>query len=179
MVYDGSRITLYTAEESAECTAILDLPDYENEFPLMLLDSFEIPFSVEEIGQSGKKTTNVSWRRYILGFSTKDNTVFTWQRTDDGKPILFSKEHLPPSTIKHAVTVESFAGTLPKSLHSTHMSVFATHSEDQGNISYWECAHDFHLHPGGRVWRKAESIPIKENLQFFQCGANGKLALGM
>ncbi|KAG0315086.1 regulator of (H+)-ATPase in vacuolar membrane [Linnemannia gamsii] len=177
MVYDGSRITLYTAEESAECTAILDLPDYENEFPLMLLDSFEIPFLVEEIGQSGKKTTNVSWRRYILGFSAKDNTVFTWQRTDDGKPILFSKEHLPPSTIKHAVTVESFAGTLPKSLHSTHMSVFATHSEDQGNISYWECAHDFHLHPGGRVWRKAESIPVKENLRFFQCGANGKLAL--
>ncbi|KAF9550360.1 regulator of (H+)-ATPase in vacuolar membrane [Mortierella hygrophila] len=178
MVYDGLRITLYTAEANAECTAILDLPDYEPEFPLILLDSFEIPFLVKEIGQSGKKTTNVSWRRYILGFSAKNNTVFTWQRTDDGKPVLFSKESLPLSVIKQAVTVESFAGTLPKSLHSTHMSVFATHSEDPDSISYWECAHDFHLHPGEHVWRKAESIPIKKNLQLFQCGANGKLALG-
>ncbi|KAK3842238.1 MAG: RAVE protein 1 C terminal-domain-containing protein [Linnemannia gamsii] len=177
MVYDGSRITLYTAEENAECTATLDLPDYEPEFPLTLLDSFEIPFLVEEVGQSGKKTTNVSWRRYIVGFSTKNNTVFTWQRTDDGRPILFSKETLPPSTITHAVTVESFAGTLPKSLHSTHMSVFATYSEERANISYWECAHDFHLHAGDHVWRKAESIPTKDNLQLFQCGANGKLAL--
>ncbi|KAF9136164.1 regulator of (H+)-ATPase in vacuolar membrane [Mortierella sp. 14UC] len=177
MVYDGSRITLYTAEENAECTATLDLPEYEPEFPLTLLDSFEIPFLVEEVGQSGKKTTNVSWRRYIVGFSTKNNTVFTWQRTDDGHPILFSKETLPPSAITHAVTVESFAGTLPKSLHSTHMSVFATYSMEQANISYWECAHDFHLHPDDRVWRKAESIPTKDNLHLFQCGANGKLAL--
>ncbi|KAF9106062.1 hypothetical protein BGX29_010629 [Mortierella sp. GBA35] len=113
MVYDGARITLYTAEDNATCTAILDLPDYDPEFPLILLDSFEIPFLVEEVSPSGKKTTNVSWRRYILGFSTKNNTVFTWQRTDDGHPVLFSKENLPPSTIKHAVTVESFAGTLP------------------------------------------------------------------
>ncbi|KAF9908205.1 regulator of (H+)-ATPase in vacuolar membrane [Linnemannia zychae] len=109
MVYDGSRITLYTAEETTECTATLDLPDYEPEYPLTLLDSFEIPYLIEEVGQSGKKTTNVSWRRYIVGFSTENNTVFTWQRTDDGHPILFSKETLPPSAITHAVTVESFA----------------------------------------------------------------------
>ncbi|KAF9931631.1 regulator of (H+)-ATPase in vacuolar membrane [Linnemannia zychae] len=177
MVYDGTRITLYTAEKNAECTPALDLPDYKPEFPLDLLDSFEIPYLIEETGPSGKKTTNVSWRRYVVGFSSKENTVFTWQRAEDGRPILFSMESLPPSRIKHAVTVESFAGTLPKSLHSTHQSVFATYSEDEANISYWECAYNFHLHPEDHVWRKAASIPTGDKLQLFQCGANGKLAL--
>ncbi|KAF9916958.1 regulator of (H+)-ATPase in vacuolar membrane [Lobosporangium transversale] len=176
MVYDGQRITLYTADESAYCSEIVDLPDYDPNYPLILLDSFEIPYLIEVAGSSGK-TTDVAWRRYILGFSTTDNTVFTWQRTDGGNPILFSKEHLPPSRTEHAVTVESFAGTLPKSLHSTHVNVFATYSKDQANISYWECANDFHLHKGGRVWQRAERIPTKQNLEFFQCGANGKLAL--
>ncbi|KAF9966919.1 regulator of (H+)-ATPase in vacuolar membrane [Mortierella alpina] len=72
---------------------------------------------------------------------------------------------------------ESFAGTLPKSLHSTHMNVFTTYSKEQGNISYWECGHDFHAHKGDRQWQRAERIPTKDNLKFFQCGANGKLAL--
>ncbi|KAF9206869.1 regulator of (H+)-ATPase in vacuolar membrane [Haplosporangium sp. Z 27] len=176
MVYDGQRVTLYRAEENAECSEMLDLPDYDPSYPLMLLDSFEIPFLVEIDGPSGK-TTDVSWRRYILGFSTKDNTVFTWKRTEGGNPVLFSKEHLPPSPITHAVTVESFAGTLPKSLHSTHVNIFATYSKDRANISYWECAHDFHAHKGGRLWQRAESIPTKNGLKFFQCGANGKLAI--
>ncbi|KAG0202623.1 regulator of (H+)-ATPase in vacuolar membrane [Mortierella sp. GBA30] len=176
MVYDGQRVTLYTADDNSGCAETLDLPEYDPTFPLMLLDSFEIPFLVELDGPSGK-TTDVSWRRYILGFSAKDNTVFTWQRIDDGSPVLFSKEKLPPSPITHAVTVESFAGTLPKSLHSTHVSVFATYSRDQANISYWECGHDFHLHKDDQLWRRAERILTKGNLKFFQCGANGKLAL--
>ncbi|KAF9354925.1 regulator of (H+)-ATPase in vacuolar membrane [Mortierella sp. AD094] len=176
MVYDGKRVTLYSAEENAECSERLDLPDYDPSYPLMLLDSFEIPFLIEIDGPSGK-TTDVSWRRYILGFSAKENTVFTWQRTDGGNPVLFSKEHLPPSPITHAITVESFAGTLPKSLHSTHVNVFTTYSKDQANISYWECAHDFHVHKRGRLWQRAESIPTKDGLKFFQCGANGKLAI--
>ncbi|KAF9934084.1 regulator of (H+)-ATPase in vacuolar membrane [Mortierella alpina] len=175
MVYDGKRITLYTADANAECTETLDLPDYDPDYPLILLDSFEIPFLVELDGPSGK-ISDVSWRRYIMGFSTKDSTVFTWQRSE-GLPILFSKESLPSSSISHAVTVESFAGTLPKSLHSTHMNVFATYSKAQSNISYWECGHDFHAHKGDRQWQRAERIPTKDNLKFFQCGANGKLAL--
>ncbi|KAF9956234.1 regulator of (H+)-ATPase in vacuolar membrane [Mortierella alpina] len=175
MVYDGKRITLYTADDNAECTETLDLPDYDPDYPLILLDSFEIPFLVELDGPSGK-ISDVSWRRYIMGFSTKDSTVFTWQR-NEGLPTLFSKESLPSSSITHAVTVESFAGTLPKSLHSTHMNVFATYSKEQGNISYWECGHDFHAHEGDRQWQRAERIPTKDNLKFFQCGANGKLAL--
>ena len=178
MIYDGQRITLYTANENAECSETLDLPDYDPKYPLILLDSFEIPFLVEIDGPAGK-TTDVSWRRYILGFSVKDNTAFTWQRTEGGRPILFSKEHLPPSPITDAVTVESFAGTLPKSLHSTHVNVFATYSKEQANISYWECGHDFHSHKGDRLWKRAGRIPTKENLKFFQCGANGKLAMGM
>ncbi|KAG0365800.1 regulator of (H+)-ATPase in vacuolar membrane, partial [Gamsiella multidivaricata] len=176
MVYDGQRVTLYTAQENAECTEALDLPNYDPSYPLILLDSFEIPFLIEITGPSGK-TTDVSWRRYVLGFSAKENTVFTWQRTDGGRPILFSKEHLPPSPISHAIAVESFAGTLPKSLHSTHVNVFATYSKEQTNISYWECRHDFHLHKGERLWQRAERIPTKDNLKFFQCGANGKLAI--
>ncbi|KAF9438201.1 regulator of (H+)-ATPase in vacuolar membrane [Entomortierella beljakovae] len=176
MVYDGERVTLYTAGENTECSEVLDLPDYDPNYPLILLDSFEIPFLIEVDGPSGK-TTDVSWRRYVLGFSAKDNTAFTWQRTDGGTPVLFSKEHLPPSPITHAVTVESFAGTLPKSLHSTHVNVFATYSEDQANITYWECAYDFHDHMGDRLWQKAETIPTKRGLKFFQCGANGKLAI--
>ncbi|KAI8603070.1 RAVE protein 1 C terminal-domain-containing protein [Dissophora ornata] len=176
MIYDGQRITLYTANENAECSETLDLPDYDPEYPLILLDSFEIPFLVEIDGPSGM-TTDVSWRRYILGFSAKDNTAFTWQRTEGGRPILFSKEHLPPSPVTDAVTVESFAGTLPKSLHSTHVNVFATYSKEQANISYWECGHDFHSHEGDRLWKRAGRIPTKENLKFFQCGANGKLAM--
>ncbi|KAF9114391.1 regulator of (H+)-ATPase in vacuolar membrane [Mortierella sp. AM989] len=176
MVYDGQRVTLYTADENAECSEMLDLPDYDPNYPLMLLDSFEIPFLVDIDGPSGK-TTDVSWRRYILGFSAKENTVFTWQRADGGNPVLFSKEHLPPSPITHAVTVESFAGTLPKSLHSIHVNIFATYSKDQADISYWECAHDFHKHKGGQLWQRAERIPTKDNLKFFQCGANGKLAI--
>ncbi|CAO3569226.1 unnamed protein product [Mortierella alpina] len=175
MVYDGKRITLYTADDNAECTETLDLPDYDPDYPLILLDSFEIPFLVELVGPSGK-TSDVSWRRYIMGFSSKDSTVFTWQR-NDGIPTLLSKESLSTSSITHAVTVESFAGTLPKSLHSTHMNVFATYSKEQGNISYWECGHNFHAHKGDRQWQRAERIPTKENLKFFQCGANGKLAL--
>ncbi|KAI1317690.1 regulator of (H+)-ATPase in vacuolar membrane [Mortierella claussenii] len=176
MVYDGERITLYTADEKAECSEMLDLPDYDPSYPLILLDSFEIPFLVDIGGPSGK-TTDVSWRRYILGFSAKDNTAFTWQRTEGGQPILFSKEHLPLSSTERAVTVESFAGTLPKSLHSTHVNVFATYSKEQANISYWKCAQDFHLHKGGRLWQRAERIPTQDNLKFFQCGANGKLAM--
>ncbi|KAG0001476.1 regulator of (H+)-ATPase in vacuolar membrane [Entomortierella chlamydospora] len=176
MVYDGKRVTLYSAEENAKCSEVLDLPDYDPNYPLILLDSFEIPFLIEIDGPSGK-TTDVSWRRYILGFSAKENTAFTWQRTDGGNPVLFSKEHLPPSPITHAITVESFAGTLPKSLHSTHVNVFATYSKDQANISYWECAHDFHAHKGNRLWQRAESISTKDGLKFFQCGANGKLAI--
>ncbi|KAF9560394.1 regulator of (H+)-ATPase in vacuolar membrane [Mortierella alpina] len=175
MIYDGKRITLYTADENAECKETLDLPDYDPDYPLILLDSFEIPFLVELDGPSGK-ISDVSWRRYIMGFSAKDSTVFTWQR-NDGLPVLFSKESLPSSSITHAVTVESFAGTLPKSLHSTHMNVFATYSKEQSNISYWECGHDFHAHKGDRQWQRAERIPTKDNLKFFQCGANGKLAL--
>ena len=177
MIYDGQRVTLYTADDKAECTPTLDLPDYDPSYPLMLLDSFEIPYLVELDGPSGK-TTDVAWRRYILGFSAKENTAFTWRRTEEGTPVLFSKEHLPPSVITHAVTVESFAGTLPKSLHSTHMNVFATYSEEDANISYWECGHDFHTHRGEKLWQRAERIPIKSGLKFFQCGANGKLALG-
>ncbi|KAG0049588.1 regulator of (H+)-ATPase in vacuolar membrane [Gryganskiella cystojenkinii] len=176
MVYDGQRITLYTADEHAECSATLDLPDYDPAYPLMLLDSFEIPYLVELDGPSGK-TTDVAWRRYVLGFSATDNTVFTWRRSDNGDPVLFSKEHLPSSVTAHAVTVESFAGTLPKSLHSTHVNVFATYSDEDANISYWECGHDFHAHKGKRLWQRAERIPTKKNLKFFQCGANGKLAL--
>lgn len=178
MVYDGQRVTLYTANESAECSETLDLPDYDPNYPLILLDSFEIPFLVEVDGPSGN-TTDVSWRRYILGFSAKDNTVFTWQRTDSGCPILFSKEHLPPSPITHAVTVDSYAGTLPKSLHSTHVNVFATYSKDESNISYWNCRNDFHTHKNHRLWQRAESISTKDDLKLFQCGANGKLAIGM
>ncbi|KAG0265351.1 regulator of (H+)-ATPase in vacuolar membrane [Mortierella polycephala] len=176
MVYDGTRISLYTADDNAECSATLDLPDYDSDYPLMLLDSFEIPFLINVDGPSGK-TTDVSWRRYILGFSAKDNTVFTWRRAESGHPILFSKERLPRSSVSHAVTVESFAGTLPKSLHSTHVNIFATYSKEQANISYWECAHNFHTHKGDRLWQRAERIPTKDNLKFFQCGANGKLAL--
>ncbi|KAF9182064.1 regulator of (H+)-ATPase in vacuolar membrane [Haplosporangium sp. Z 11] len=176
MVYDGTRISLYTADDNAKCSALLDLPDYDSDYPLMLLDSFEIPFLINVNGPSGK-TTDVSWRRYILGFSAKDNTVFTWRRTEEGHPILFSKEQLPRSPVSHAVTVESFAGTLPKSLHSAHVNVFATYSKEQANISYWECAHNFHAHKGDRLWQRAERIPTKDNLKFFQCGANGKLAL--
>ncbi|KFH65977.1 hypothetical protein MVEG_08079 [Podila verticillata NRRL 6337] len=178
MVYDGQQITLYTASHDAQCSRTLDLPDYDPNFPLTLLDSFEIPYLVTVDGTAGK-TTDVSWRRFILGFSPKDNTVFTWQRDESkgGAPILFSKENLPPFETTHAVTVESFAGTLPKSLHSTHVNVFATYSKAQANISYWECGHDFHNHRGERIWQRAERIPTKENLKFFQCGANGKLAL--
>ncbi|KAF9420312.1 regulator of (H+)-ATPase in vacuolar membrane [Podila epigama] len=178
MVYDGQSISLYTADSSANCSRTLDLPDYDPSFPLILLDSFEIPYLVTVDGTNGK-TTDVSWRRFILGFSPKDNTVFTWQRDESkgGAPILFSKESLPPFETDHAVTVESFAGTLPKSLHSTHVNVFATYSKTQANISYWECGNDFHLHKGERVWQRAERIPTKDNLKFFQCGANGKLAL--
>ncbi|KAI8350525.1 RAVE protein 1 C terminal-domain-containing protein [Mortierella sp. GBAus27b] len=176
MVYDGQRITLYTSNESAECTETLDLPDYDPSYPLILLDSFEIPFLIDVEGPSGK-TTDVSWRRYILGLSAKDNTVFTWQRTDNGRPTLFSKEHLPPSPITHAVTVESYAGTLPKSLHSTHVNVFATYSKEESNISYWRCRNDFHAHKNRRIWQRAESIPTKGSLKLFECGANGKLAL--
>ncbi|KAG0330063.1 regulator of (H+)-ATPase in vacuolar membrane [Dissophora globulifera] len=176
MVYDGNRITLYNANESAECSETLDLPDYDPDYPLILLDSFEIPFLVQIDGPAGK-TTDVSWKRYILGFSAKDNTVFTWMRSEGGLPVLFSKEHLPPSSITHAVTVESFAGTLPKSLHSTHVNVFATYSKDQANISYWQCGNDLHAHKGGQLWRKAEHLPTKDNLKRFECGANGKLAM--
>ncbi|KAF9350624.1 regulator of (H+)-ATPase in vacuolar membrane, partial [Mortierella sp. NVP85] len=176
MVYDGQRITLYTANESSECLEVLDLPDYDPSYPLILLDSFEIPYLIEVDGPSGK-TTDVSWRRYILGFSPEANTVFTWQRTDSGHPTLFSKEHLPPSPITHAVTVESYAGTLPKSLHSTHVNVFATYSKEESNISYWNCGNDFHAHKHNRLWQRAESIPIKDNMKLFQCGANGKLAI--
>ncbi|KAG0303627.1 regulator of (H+)-ATPase in vacuolar membrane [Dissophora globulifera] len=176
MVYDGNRITLYNANESAECSETLDLPDYDPDYPLILLDSFEIPFLVQIDGPAGK-TTDVSWKRYILGFSAKDNTVFTWMRSEGGLPVLFSKEHLPPSSVTHAVTVESFAGTLPKSLHSTHVNVFATYSKDQANISYWQCGNDLHAHKGGQLWRKAEHLPTKDNLKRFECGANGKLAM--
>ncbi|KAG0089757.1 regulator of (H+)-ATPase in vacuolar membrane, partial [Podila epicladia] len=178
MVYDGQQITLYTADHDAQCTRTLDLPDYDPNFPLTLLDSFEIPYLITVDGTAGK-TTDVAWRRFILGFSPKDNTVFTWQREESkgGTPILFSKENLPPFETTHAVTVESFAGTLPKSLHSTHVNVFATYSKAQSNISYWECGHDFHNHQGERIWQRAERIPTKENLKLFQCGANGKLAL--
>lgn len=179
MVYDGQQITLYTADHDAQCSRTLDLPDYDPNFPLTLLDSFEIPYLITVDGTAGK-TTDVAWRRFILGFSPKNNTVFTWQRDESkgGAPILFSKENLPPFETTHAVTVESFAGTLPKSLHSTHVNVFATYSKAQANISYWECGHDFHNHHGERIWQRAERIPTKENLKFFQCGANGKLALG-
>ncbi|KAF9322115.1 regulator of (H+)-ATPase in vacuolar membrane [Podila horticola] len=178
MVYDGQQITLYTADHDAQCSRTLDLPDYDPNFPLTLLDSFEIPYLITVDGTAGK-TTDVAWRRFILGFSPKNNTVFTWQRDESkgGAPILFSKENLPPFETTHAVTVESFAGTLPKSLHSTHVNVFATYSKAQANISYWECGHDFHNHHGERIWQRAERIPTKENLKFFQCGANGKLAL--
>jgi len=58
------------------------------------------------------------------------------------------------------------------------MNVFATYSEEDANISYWECGHDFHTHRGEKLWQRAERIPIKSGLKFFQCGANGKLALG-
>ncbi|KAF9213257.1 regulator of (H+)-ATPase in vacuolar membrane [Podila verticillata] len=151
MVYDGQQITLYTASHDAQCSRTLDLPDYDPNFPLTLLDSFEIPYLVTVDGTAGK-TTDVSWRRFILGFSPKDNTVFTWQRDESkgGAPILFSKENLPPFETTHAA---------------------------QANISYWECGHDFHNHRGERIWQRAERIPTKENLKFFQCGANGKLAL--
>ncbi|KAF9585501.1 regulator of (H+)-ATPase in vacuolar membrane [Lunasporangiospora selenospora] len=176
MVYDGQRITLYTAETDARCTETLDLPDYDPAYPLILLDSFEIPYLIELDGPNGK-TTDVSWHRYILGFSTHENTVFTWKRTEGGNPLLFSKEKLPPSAIKSAVNVESFAGTLPKSLHSTHTNVFATYSEEQANISYWECANDFYKHENDVLWQRAERIPTKSGLKVFQCGANGKLAL--
>ncbi|KAG0030111.1 regulator of (H+)-ATPase in vacuolar membrane [Podila clonocystis] len=178
MIYDGQHITLYTANHDAQCSRTLDLPDYDPNFPLTLLDSFEIPYLITVDGTAGK-TTDVAWRRFILGFSPKDNTVFTWKRdgSKGGVPILFSKENLPPFETTHAVTVESFAGTLPKSLHSTHVNVFATYSKAQANISYWECGHDFHNHPGEGIWQRAERIPTKDNLKFFQCGANGKLAL--
>ncbi|KAG0233631.1 regulator of (H+)-ATPase in vacuolar membrane [Actinomortierella wolfii] len=178
MVYDGERVTLYTAGENANCNVVLDLPDYDPQYPLTLLDSFEIPYLVEVEGRSGK-TTDVAWRRYILGFSTKDNTVFTWRRNDDNSlPTLFSKENLPPQATDRAVTVESFAGTLPRSLHSTHLNVFATYSKSESNISYWECGRDFHTHPGrDSVWQRAERITTRDNLILFQCGANGKLAL--
>ncbi|KAF9963358.1 regulator of (H+)-ATPase in vacuolar membrane [Modicella reniformis] len=178
MVYDGQRITLYTANKDRECSETLDLPDYDPSYPLILLNSFEIPFLIEVDGPSGK-TTDVSWRRYILGLSAKDSTVFTWLRADRGHPILFSKEHLPSSPITQAVTVESYAGTLPKSLHSTHVSIFATYSKEQSNISYWSCRNDFHAHKDHRLWRRAECIPTKDNLKRFQCGANGKLALAI
>ncbi|KAG0341180.1 regulator of (H+)-ATPase in vacuolar membrane [Podila humilis] len=178
MVYDGQKISLYTADSNAQCSRTLDLPDYDSNFPLTLLDSFEIPHLVTVEGNTGK-TTDVAWRRFILGFSPKNNTVFTWQRDESnrGAPILFSKESLPPFETTHAVTVESFAGTLPKSLHSTHVNVFATYSQSQANISYWECGHDFHAHRGEPIWQRAERIPTRPNLKFFQCGANGKLAL--
>ncbi|KAG0254499.1 regulator of (H+)-ATPase in vacuolar membrane, partial [Actinomortierella ambigua] len=180
MVYDGQRVTLYTARDDAYCDEVLDLPDYDPDYPLTLLDSFEIPYLVEIQGRTGK-TTDVAWRRYILGFSTKNNTVFTWRRNDDDSlPTLFSKECLPPQVIDRAVNVESFAGTLPRSLHSTHVNVFATYSKAESNISYWQCGRDFHTHPAGEgasIWQRAERITTGDNLLFFQCGANGKLAL--
>ncbi|KAG0029994.1 regulator of (H+)-ATPase in vacuolar membrane [Podila clonocystis] len=103
MVYDGQQITLYTANHDAQCSRTLDLPDYDPNFPLTLLDSFEIPYLITVDGTSGK-TTDVAWRRFILGFSPKDNTVFTWKRdgSKGGAPILFSKESLPPFETTHA-----------------------------------------------------------------------------
>ncbi|CAG8644989.1 7798_t:CDS:10, partial [Funneliformis mosseae] len=174
--YDGTRIELFMCGSNCDNfhkTVVFD--DYDASYELLLLFTYQ------------HKTTTTSFPTYVVGVSSKKNTVFCWTFSYEGHtgPIInfVSKTCLPiDSQVTMAISVEQWAGSNIRRYPSENLSppILLTYS-DEGYIRYWQANMKYNSDDPNNdkvLWMEEVVFDIgkKKNTVLIKCGPQGKAA---
>ncbi|CAG8793902.1 1337_t:CDS:2, partial [Dentiscutata erythropus] len=176
VVYDGTRIVVFSHTKNGHFVQIAILEDYDPSFELILLFNFQ--------------HVTLSSTIYIAGVSCKENTVFLWKLTYNDSATTFqqivfiSKMSLQLSfKIAIAVPVEQWPGSNVRNYVSQdrYHPVLATFSSEDGYIRYWQCNLDknsgLQSQITGNIWAEEVKFFVGGEPKVIKCGPQGKIAV--
>ncbi|CAG8608556.1 14211_t:CDS:2, partial [Dentiscutata heterogama] len=176
VVYDGTRIVVFSHAKNGHFVQIAILEDYDPSFELILLFNFQ--------------HLTLSSTIYLAGVSCQENTVFLWKLTYNDSATTFqqivfiSKMPLQLSfKIAIAVPIEQWAGSNVRSYvtQDRYRPVLATFSSEDGYIRYWQCNLDkntgLQSQMAGKIWAEEVKFFVRGEPKVIKCGPQGKIAV--
>ncbi|RIB04432.1 RAVE protein 1 C terminal-domain-containing protein [Gigaspora rosea] len=176
VVYDGTRIVVFSHTKDGHFVQIAILEDYEPSFELILLFNFQhvsLPSII-----------------YLAGVSCQENTIFLWKLTYNDSVTTFQQiEFISKVSLQLgfkttiAVPVEQWTGSNVKSYFSQdrYRPVLATYSSEDGFIRYWQCNldenTDLRSQMTGKIWTEEVKFFVGEEPKVIKCGPLGKIAV--